>query len=89
MRHVPQRPARPCVLLRGTGLLDAPTGEIGLARRGAALDQHAAAGHGRDALTVRAAVLPLRRLHSGLPGDYVARLAVGLAALLAAMAARL
>ncbi|MBO1417121.1 complex I subunit 5 family protein [Streptomyces sp. FH025] len=37
----------------------------------------------------RAAVLPLRRLHSGLLGDYVAWLTVGLAALLVAITARL
>ncbi|MCG6494208.1 complex I subunit 5 family protein [Kitasatospora sp. A2-31] len=37
----------------------------------------------------RAAVLPLRRLHSGLLGDYVAWLAVGMAVLLAALAAQL
>ncbi|MET8546625.1 hypothetical protein ABZW03_39335, partial [Kitasatospora sp. NPDC004799] len=37
----------------------------------------------------RAVVLPLRRLHSGLLGDYVAWLAVGLAALLVALTAQL
>ncbi|MFD8704873.1 complex I subunit 5 family protein [Kitasatospora sp. NPDC059648] len=37
----------------------------------------------------RVTVLPLRRLHSGLLGDYIAWLAVGLAALLAALAAQL
>ncbi|MFF2144769.1 complex I subunit 5 family protein [Kitasatospora sp. NPDC058190] len=37
----------------------------------------------------RAAVLPLRRLHSGLLGDYAAWLAVGLAALLVAVTAQL
>nr|BFD95761.1 hypothetical protein KitaXyl93_71210 [Kitasatospora sp. Xyl93] len=37
----------------------------------------------------RAAVLPLRRLHSGLLGDYVAWLAVGIAALLVALTAQL
>lgn len=37
----------------------------------------------------RAAVLPLRRLHSGLLGDYVAWLTVGLVALLVAATAQL
>ncbi|MGW3230328.1 complex I subunit 5 family protein [Kitasatospora sp. NPDC001095] len=37
----------------------------------------------------RAVVLPLRRLHSGLLGDYVAWLAVGLAALLVTITAQL
>ncbi|MFH8387048.1 hypothetical protein ACH4E7_40055 [Kitasatospora sp. NPDC018058] len=37
----------------------------------------------------RSAALPLRRLHSGLLGDYVAWLAVGLAALLVAVTAQL
>ncbi|MEV6976887.1 proton-conducting transporter membrane subunit [Kitasatospora sp. NPDC093806] len=37
----------------------------------------------------RATVLPLRRLHSGLLGDYVAWLTVGLAALVVALAAQL
>ncbi|WP_234322562.1 complex I subunit 5 family protein [Streptomyces sp. NRRL S-350] len=37
----------------------------------------------------RAVTLPLRRLHSGLLGDYVAWLTVGLAALLVALAAQL
>ncbi|MFJ9847374.1 hypothetical protein ACIRYZ_44545 [Kitasatospora sp. NPDC101155] len=37
----------------------------------------------------RATVLPLRRLHSGLLGDYVAWLAVGLAALLVAVTTQL
>ncbi|MET9181154.1 complex I subunit 5 family protein [Kitasatospora aureofaciens] len=45
--------------LLGIGLLYARTGELGLAQTGAALDQHAAAGHGRDALVVVAFVLVL------------------------------
>ncbi len=36
-----------------------------------------------------AAVLPLRRLHSGLVGDYMAWLAAGMAALLVALALRM
>ncbi|WBP84541.1 complex I subunit 5 family protein [Kitasatospora cathayae] len=45
--------------LLGIGLLYARTGELGLAQIGAALDQRAAAGHGRDALVVVAFVLVL------------------------------
>ncbi|MQS16874.1 NADH dehydrogenase [Streptomyces kaniharaensis] len=45
--------------LLGIGLLYARTGELGLAQIGAALDERAAAGHGRDALVVVAFVLVL------------------------------
>ncbi|MFH9347742.1 complex I subunit 5 family protein [Kitasatospora sp. NPDC017646] len=45
--------------LLGIGLLYARTGELGLAQIGAALDQRAAAGHGRDALVVVGFVLVL------------------------------
>ncbi|MFG3227133.1 complex I subunit 5 family protein [Kitasatospora sp. NPDC048194] len=45
--------------LVGIGLLYARTGELGLAQIGAALDERAAAGHGRDALVVIAFVLVL------------------------------
>ncbi|MFF2078554.1 complex I subunit 5 family protein [Kitasatospora sp. NPDC058162] len=45
--------------LLGIGLLYARTGELGLAQIGAALDERAAAGHSRDALTVVAFVLVL------------------------------
>ncbi|MFF2950420.1 complex I subunit 5 family protein [Kitasatospora sp. NPDC057965] len=43
----------------------------------------------RTGMLHRILVLPLRRLHSGLLGDYIAWLAVGLAALLVALTARL
>ncbi|KJS62016.1 complex I subunit 5 family protein [Streptomyces rubellomurinus] len=45
--------------LLGIGLLYARTGELGMAQIGAALDERAAAGHGRDALVVVAFVLVL------------------------------
>ncbi|MFE3500000.1 complex I subunit 5 family protein [Kitasatospora sp. NPDC059146] len=47
------------VSLLGIGLLYARTGELGMARIGAVLDERAAAGHGRDALVVVAFVLVL------------------------------
>lgn len=45
--------------LLGIGLLYARTGELGMAQIGAALDERAAAGHGRDALVLVAFVLVL------------------------------